>query len=307
MIFTDILDRIGKQLSPEFDKIIELAYNNQSHIGDLLLIKINGFYDSDFAKSNLAQKENLNPHVIGPGQMGHSEYAHYSFIHKYRTTSISKVDYSQYLTDLTWSPEKQELIDQMIDDEETTIQIEMLVYLKFWEADLIIKKLWQLVNIIQGKPYDWYFKISESARDKDGYGTRQDLIRNVIRDELKKYSPTLYDAIKKAYKTQIRNSIAHSNYSFQGRYIHPGNFIANDPASQLKSLPFDEWVEMFHITMVLYNEYIRMNNAINEHYAKIALAHNNELEIRITEKDGKQYPLYIVYRQEYDDWHYRQN
>ena len=82
MIFKDVLNQIGSELRPEFDKVLELAYKNQSHIGDLLLIKINGFYDGELAASSIAQTDNINPHVIGPGQMGLSEDAHYSFIHK---------------------------------------------------------------------------------------------------------------------------------------------------------------------------------------------------------------------------------
>lgn len=46
---------------------------------------------------------------------------------------------------------------------------------------------------------------------------------------------------------------------------------------------------------------------INEHYAKIANEHNNIMEIMVTEKEGKSYPLYIEYRPEWKDWKYKQN
>ncbi len=101
----------------------------------------------------------------------------------------------------------------------------MLIYLKFWEADSTIKKLYQFVRILHGEPYDWYFKISESNRDKNSTGKRQDIILLKIRNRLKEFSSTLYQVIKDTYKTQIRNSIAHSNYSFLSRNIHLNNFI----------------------------------------------------------------------------------
>ena len=50
-----------------------------------------------------------------------------------------------------------------------------------------------------------------------------------------------------------------------------------------------------------------MNNLINEQYARIAKEHENIMEILITEKDGKQYPLYVEYRPEWNDWKYKQN
>lgn len=49
---------------------------------------------------------------------------------------------------------------------------------------------------------------------------------------------------------------------------------------------------------MLYNEYILMNKLINDHYAQIAIENGNTMEIMITEKDGKNYPLYIEYRPE---------
>jgi len=64
---------------------------------------------------------------------------------------------------------------------------------------------------------------------------------------------------------------------------------------------------MFHNTLVLHNEYIRMNNLINDHYAELASKHDNTMEILVTEKDGKQYPLNVEYRPEWKDWKFKQN
>jgi len=53
---------------------------------------------------------------------------------------------------------------------------------------------------------------------------------------------------------------------------------------------------MFHYTLVLHNEYIRMNNLINDLYASLANEHDNAVEILVTEKESKQYPLYVENR-----------
>ncbi len=284
-------------LHPEFERLLNLALQNQSFPTDLLLIVINGFF-KPLENPNMPK---TIPYVIGPGDIGHSESTHYSFIHAYRDNSIVQLTHSEYLNEVKWRPDRREIIDEYIQIEEFSIQIEMLIYLKFWEADLIIKNLYQFVTILNGNPYEWHFKISESNRDKEGHGTRQEIIRKDIRDKVKDISPILYQTIKDSYKTQIRNSIAHSNYSFQNRNIHPNNFIENDVASQLKYLSFDDWIDMFHNTLLLHNEYIWLKNSINNHYANLAKA-GQDLTLRITEPSKHQFELPIKYREEWDDW-----
>lgn len=306
MIFKDILTEKTQVVAPELRRLIINASENQKHPGDLLLLYVNGFFQDSILTSNKINKENFNPHVIGPGYEGHSEVAHYNFINKYRTNFISKLSHEEYIKQFNWSPEKKEEIAFLTDQEETTIQLEMLIYLKFWEADLIIKKLYQFTRLLNSEPYDWYFKVAESSRDKECTGTRQDIIRKQIRDKLKKISPILYNLIKNTYFTQLRNSIAHSNYSFLGRNIHLNNYIKDDPAAQLQSLTFDEWIEIFHNTMILYNEYIGLNNLICEKYAEFAKKNGMEVEVLVNEKDGSQYPLHLEYRPKWNDWRYKQ-
>jgi len=213
------------------------------------------------------RSEKLNPHVIGPGKEGHSENAHYKFIHEYRTKNIHDLDYTEYLKLHIYNPERNEEIEKLLKFERNSIQVEMLIYLKFWEADLIIKKLYQFTRAIHGEPYDWHFKIKESNRDSTVTGSRQEIIRLKIRDRLKEHSLPLHDHLKMCYNTQTRNSIAHSKYSFIGRNIHPNNYIKSDPSHQLRCLTFDQWVDMFNGTLVLYNEYIRLKGRVNDFYA----------------------------------------
>jgi len=170
----------------------------------------------------------------------------------------------------------------------------MLVYLKFWEADMSIKKLYQLVRILSGESYDWHFKISESSRDKISTGTRQDLVRLKIRDKVKPISSVLFDAIALAYKTQIRNYIAHSNYSFQARHTHPNNYIKTDKASQIQTLNFDKWVDMFHTTLVLHNEMIRFEQKLSDYYVNL-VEEGNKIEVKVIKPIITEYIREIAY------------
>ncbi|MCD9015705.1 hypothetical protein [Parachryseolinea silvisoli] len=306
MIFKDKLVIVEKALNPEIHRLFTEALKTQSHESDLFLLHLNGSFNKDTAQWNAREIRKRDAHVIGPGHEGHSEQAHYSFIDKYRRMNIAKMSLPEYLKLHEYSPERNAEIDELVDIEETTIQLEMLIYLKFWEADLIIKKLYQFVRLLNGEHYDWYFRVQESSRDADATGSRQDIIRLKIRDRLKKISPTIYQMIKDTYKTQLRNSIAHSNYSFLSRYIHPNNFVKEDLAAQLKAVSFDEWIDIFHNTISLHNQYINLDNMIHEHYREIARKNNNEVPVRVTDSKGNQYLLTVIYREEWDDWRYKQ-
>jgi hypothetical protein len=308
MIFSDILKKKDKVLKPEFDKLFDDILSNQTHNGDLLLIRTNGSYNPEVHEwTNI--KEKLSPYVIGPKEEGLSDQLHYKFIHDYRVQGLVEPTYYEYLKEHEWSSERSDEIDQLTEIEGMTIQLEMLVYLKIWEADLFIKKLYQLTKLALGENYDWHFSIAESNRDKDATGTREKIIRKKIRDRLEKIYPQIYSAIKNAYRTQIRNSIAHSKYYFIGRTIHPNNYIEKDPASQLKVVHFDDWIEIFHDTMIIYNEMIRLFSKVDKHYEKEAK--NNKLlqEVRINRLDPDVKTEYQIlkYRPTWKDWRWNSN
>jgi hypothetical protein len=306
MLFKDVLNNKTSELQPEFDRLFDDILKNQTHDGDLLLIRLNGFYNPDVHKwTNLPEK--LSPYMIGPNNEGHSDYLHYEFIHSYRKKGIIDLNHPEYLKQHEWSSDRKKEIDQLVAHESMTIQLEMLIYLKIWEADFFIKKLYQLTRLVLGEPYDWHFRVSESNRDKEATGTREKIIRKLIRDKLEKKYPIIYKAIKNAYRTQIRNSIAHSQYSFLGRNISPNNFIEKDPASQLKSLSFDDWNDLFHDTMVIYNLVIRLFNQVDKLYQKVALENGLLMEVRVSRIDPQERIEYFLlkYRPEWKDWNWK--
>jgi hypothetical protein len=301
MLFVNILSKKTAELEPEFDRLFADILKYQTHEGDLLLTRVNGFYHFD---PDWAEEFKKNPYMIGPNTEGHSDLLHYKFIHDYRTKSIHELDYDEYVKKFEWSEDKSAEIEALSLTEGMSIQLEMLVYLKIWEADLFIKKLFQYTRLCNGEAYDWHFKISESNRSKNSTGTRENIIRKLIRDRLENKYPKIYGAIKNAYKTQIRNCIAHSNYNFIGRYIHTNNYIKEDPASQIQVLPFDEWVDMFHDTMVVYNQLIRFTHLIDKVYSSAAKDNEMLFQIRLirTEPAEKTEYHFLKYRPEFNDW-----
>lgn len=304
MIFRDKIEFLEDLLHSEFVRLLKMAFSNQNDNGDLLLFHVNGFYEESLVDVTTIDGGKYNPHVIGPGVLGFSEQTHFDFIDQYRKSNFSTSLFSEYIEQIKYDPEKQNEIDELVYFESTTIQIEMLIYLKIWEADLTIKKLYEFVRILNGEPYDWNFKVAESSRDNRCTATSQEIIRELIRDKVKPFSPLLYGWIKDAYKTQIRNSIAHSNYSIMGRNISLNNFIANDPASQLRNIEFDQWIDIFHKTLILHNELTWLSNKVNEIYGRNAMA-KHPIYIAITELSGEKYMFSVEYREEFKDWDFK--
>lgn len=301
MLFRDKLDEIREALQPEFERLFTRALSSQAHEGDLLLIAVNGSYDPKMSGVKLANGEPASLYVSGPGSSGLADATHYDFIHQYRST-IHYPILSDYISLHEWSQERREEIDRLLKEEETTIHLETLIYLKIWEGDHYAKVWYQFVQCLLGKPYDWHFKVKSSNRDTEGIAVRHKLLRIHIRDEIKQFSEPVYEAFKKAYNTQIRNSIAHSNFSFLGRNIHPNNFIDGDPSHQLHHLPFDTWIEMFHTTIILHNFYIWLKNKINMHYGGMWLNRQTPQEIKIVKPNGEERYRGMNFRPEFQDW-----
>ena len=305
MLFNDKLHEISAQIIPEFDRLFDTIIENQVHFGDLLLIHENGFYYPEIHNQGTSKK--FSPYMIGPSDEGFSAYTHYEFIHNYRTQAVVDFSHAEYLDNLTRkATDTAEELQHIKNVEEQSIHLEMLIYLKIWEADLFIKRYYQVVRLLEGLSYDWHFKIAESNRDEDATGKRHVIIRNKIRDKFQAEFLTIYQSFKTAYLTQVRNSIAHSKFSFHERNIQLGNQIQSDPASQLNGVSFDEWINMFHHTLILYNEQLRFIQKARDYYSEMVTNTDNICEVMVTRQDPEERVEYhsLKYRPDFDRWHW---
>ena len=292
MIFQDILNKKHGLLQPEFDKLLSLCEQNQTHYGDLLLVHQNGFYNPEVHTwDNITEK--LSPYVMGPSSEGHSEYTHHEFIGKYISQNIHFQSSEDYLKSVEYDSNRMSKITELENMEAYSIQQEMLIYLKIWESDAFIKSLYQLAKLAHGECYNWHFKIKENPSDNDVTGSRGEIIRIYIRDRFKTILPQLYKSFNTAYKSQVRNAIAHSQYSALGRYITLNNYKSSK-YNTLPSVAYNDWIDMFHETIVIYSSYNRMLTALMNHYHNIAAINNNLFEVRINRVDPV---VDTVYRQ----------
>jgi hypothetical protein len=302
MIFLDQIQAKDAELGPEFDRLFALAVANQSHPGDLLLLLENGSYKPEVLDY---VGHNLSTYVIGPGTDGLAYHTHYKFINNYRHR-VSTSTHAEYLAELAALVASRDwpARDQLEAFEETTIHLESLIYIKIWESDFFIKRFYEFVRILLGEPFDWRFRVSEYNRDPTATGVRHKILRELVRNKVQPISTILYASLAVAYKPQVRNSIAHSNFAMQGRHIQLNNYAEQDPGSQLHVITFDEWVEMFHYTLALYNELVGLGNRIRTHYAELAASQGNRIEVLVPDREGTPRQRIIKYRPHFNDFRY---
>jgi hypothetical protein len=269
MLFKETLTNLTLEVEVALDELFQAAKSNQTHEQDLLLVEINGFYDKklDSKKSNL----NLSPFGFGPGGwLYFTNYTQYRFYDIYRR-EISELPRLEYFTDFKIDQRKQAVYD-------FTLQLELMVYLKFWESDVILRKLYQLSNLAQGKNYDWYFSITKDD-------TRHKLIRELIRDPIKDICPKFYKLLKDIYLSQIRNAAAHSQFYIEQGKLGFNNYDPSDHAP-LSQITFQEWEDRFHKLVLMYNSLIRCSQKSHAEYIAEQTDKHYGLQVRITKNDG---------------------
>ncbi|MBK7970269.1 MAG: hypothetical protein IPK08_15740 [Bacteroidetes bacterium] len=144
-----------------------------------------------------------------------------------------------------------------------------------------------MARLLNGEHYDWHFQIAESNRSKSKF-KRHDVVRRYIKNRIRNYNKVYYDFFSECHSNQIRNAIAHSKYALMGRNIHLHNYIEEDPYSQKINLSFDEWTEIFHKSLVMYNEYAKLNHMISRYYQNYIDSNNNSFDIRILTPAGEE-------------------
>ncbi len=273
MIIAELLEEKKTAVREGINELFAAAESNQTHEQDILLVDQHGFYQDLLAQSDVREKHGRSPYVIGPNFVGHAERTAYEFIDWYRQSHwIDRDGLEESLGDEEFEHHERLMLD-----------IEKGIYLKFWESDLILKKLYQLSRLVNGEAYDWHFEISPDPRKGP---KKHEVIREEIRDDVKEECPKFYSVVKENYRTQIRNAIAHSQYAFLGRSIRYLNY-SEDPKVHcpLEGMSFDGWYDLFSTTILIHNELIRAFSEYRSRFREKALANGNRLEVRVTRED----------------------
>jgi len=288
MLFEELINEKEPAVKEAVDEVINTALENQSHPQDVLLVIKHSFFINSISES-LRGNHNISDFAFGPTDIGISENTHSKFFEWYFKNHI--VNKEKFLIEIKHDNELKEV-------EDISVNIEKSIYVKFWEADMIVKYFYQLSLLCQGKNYDWYFNVPKHSRE----GSKQDIIRLEIRDQLKTICPKFYNLIKETYSTQLRNAIAHSQYFIRSRNIKYLNYSKDPKAfSGIESLSFDEWANYSHNTILIYISLINRFTEIKELYYQKTVK-DEFLEIRIAQTKDKLLFSKIYLRNDYHEW-----
>jgi hypothetical protein len=270
MLYKDKLDSFNRISQNAVEDFFKKCKQNQSDPNDLLLVILHGFFDESILQTRKIGNKKLSPYVFGHGYEGLANDTQYQFFHQFRLTYFtnnSREDYIKYNTNENPGWKNYYHI---------ITQLELLVYLKFWESDFILKQLFNMSsNLLHGKEYDWYKSMKDSGK--------KNLIENQIIRSCKKRAPKFYDYLRKSYSRQIRNAAAHSQFWIVGDHINFNNYDPND-GHCLKTLNIEDWEDIFHRTIMLYNYLIKYTEEFKKEYANEVRGKHFGKRVRITNK-----------------------
>lgn len=232
MLFKELLEKYASEVESALDELFINVKQNQRHEQDLLLIIINASYTGfwDFPNKKYA------PYSFGPGGWINNADLNQQEFFIFYSHYIELKSRNDYFIDYNENKEKRAMFEFLL-------QLELMIYLKFWESELMLKRLYQLSVLAQGKNYDWHFALN----DRD---TPQKMIRKKIRDSIMDTCPKYYQLLKTIYQSQIRNAAAHTQYYIVGQHL--GFLNSNPPDAPFTQIDFTIWEEKFHKLFLLY-------------------------------------------------------
>jgi hypothetical protein len=255
MLIGDELYKSAATIEKAVIEMLVEVWNNQTHPQDLLLIQINGNYNTKLSHQPL----------VGADLISHANTSQYQYIDWYRKQQFNGT-LEQYLKHVAIS-------EQNALEEYHSVHHELLVYQKFWELDRLQKILYQLSRLIRGEVYDWHKKIDAKAKKS---------IESSLK-HFKKPARMFYDLCINNYKSSRRNSIAHSTFFFAKRSI----VFLNEEGDIAEKLPFEEWRKIIETTLHLHNQIFGRLDSIQNDKRDEAKKNGDFLPVRVIDVNGQ--------------------
>lgn len=288
MLFEETINKYKDIVETAIDQLFVEAYKNQVNETDLLLVLENGL-KKEYSDTTI-KRLNPTPYHIGPDIIGLRYDTFYQFINFYRKDITSKGKFIKKFTD---KKTRESFMNFYLD-------FQLLLYMKFWETDLILRRLLNFSNLAQGKPYYWDY--SQTV-----FNARRNLIKDEIQKPLEFICPLFYNLIDGIYSNQIRNAVAHSQYYFLYDTINLTNKDENKHY-KLNGIKYDDWEVIFTELMLLYNFMIKNFNKYQSLYQEEVKDKHFGLLIYFPEYDqkGSQKTGWVKYDFSHKRWHWNQ-
>jgi hypothetical protein len=158
----------------------------------------------------------------------------------------------------------------VVDDEETAIYVELMVYCHTWESKPYLRKLYRLAHLASGEAYPWHVDVPDTGK--------YDFVRN-IRLTLEKAGSNLAQVIKKGFHSTLRNAFAHSEFSIDMNRKKIRLYNYKGKTWDIPNVTFDEWSERFvysallthHLARALRHARINLINDFQTDHFKIKI------------------------------------
>lgn len=277
MLYLDALNKFAPFVEQAINSLFDKAFEQQSHPSDLLIIIENGFYK----ESPPINGVQMSPYVIGPGIQYWDEQTQFEFYDSYRRNVVDR--------GTAFEKAKEEDKEKYI---KMSIHLELMVFLKFWESDRFTKMLLMLVKLAKGEAYDWHFDFNNvygpnkrtGKREKKG---RSYVLEDLIKEGSEEVCPLFSMLMQDCYSDQIRNAVAHSQFSMSQSHIGFSNYEPDKTYHQLRSISFEKWEEHIVMVVLLYNAIIGNINRYSERYKNLSNDVPFAVPLRIIRADGE--------------------
>ncbi len=282
MLFEETIEKYDNEVKSAVDELFAKAYSHQSNDTDLLLVLMNAL-KTDYPPETLKRLD-IDNYQIGADIIGFRYNSFYNFINQYGCKVFRKDDLDVKLLNSN--------------DRDYFIENELIIYLKFWETDLILRRLYNIARLARGEKYDWEY-------NQSFFNTRRILVKDNIQKNLAKISPKFNKLINEVYISQIRNAIAHSQYYL----MYDSIILTNKNESKhytIEAISFNDWEVRFHKNILLYHHLIRCNKEYLEKFQEKVKGRYNGLKVVFPEigKMGIDKIGWVKYDEHFKRWYW---
>lgn len=223
MLRKEFVDKYNDEMVEAFSELFNTARKKMFHSGDLLLCQQNG---TMFGKDT----------VIGLGEEGLNSLQQINALYYNGIGKMTEDNdyFKKHGNDFFHGTSELEL----------SIQAEMKAYKEIWENVYFLRVLTEVVRVVNGERYDWQLDMYKLGNNKS----------NHIRDKIIKKldaCPKFREAMKTAYRRQIRNAEAHSQYQIIQGGIWFDNYKKVN-ADEVQGICFDEWERIYCYSYLIF-------------------------------------------------------
>lgn len=238
MLRKEFVDKYNDEMVGAFSELFDTARKKMFHPGDLLLCLQNG---TMFGKDTM----------IGLGEEG--------------INSLQKIN-ALFFNGIGKMTEDNDYFKKHgneffhgTSELELSIQAEMKAYKEIWENVYFLRVLTEVVRVVNGERYDWQLDMYKLGNKKS----------NHIRDKIIKkldVCPKFKEAMKTAYRRQIRNAESHSQYQIVQGGIWFDNYKKVN-ADEVQGIGFEEWEKIYSYSYLIFRGILdHLKNIVQQLY-----------------------------------------